>query len=185
MYHIKDDLREQKTAELLAETVRRLLTDQNKSLGTIAELCRESGVSRSTFYRHFDTYDDVLRYIADRRIREMLGAYLEHLRTAADPVSPARWYTMWILDNYRELVDLLRNGKSQLLIDAHVNALSDHAPALFPDMNPKSEEFLFFAYTRSYTAIGALQAWLKTGRKASAEELAGYMEKQLRFLNGT
>jgi len=185
MYHIKDDLREQKTAELLVEAARQQLLDRNKEPGTIAGLCRASGVSRSTFYRHFDSYDDVLRYIADVRMMEMTGAYLEHLRSSTNPVNPAMWYATWILDHYRELVALLRKGKSQLLIDAHVRALYDHAPALFPDMDPDSDEFMFFAYTRSYTAIGALQAWLKTGRKASAEELAGYMEKQLRFLNGT
>lgn len=183
MYHIKADLREQKTAELLIEAARKQLRDPQGPTGNITALCRASGVSRSTFYRHFDDYDDVLRYIADLRFNDLLTKYEEHLKTCAEPVSPARWYAGWFQKYSREVVGLLRNGKAPLLIDSHIRGLAAHAEYLFPNMDPASDEFYYFAYSRSYAAIGTLQAWLKTGRKATVDELAFYMEQQMKFLN--
>lgn len=68
MYHIKHDKRAESSVELICTAVLELL--ETKPLGeiTISDVQRRSTVSRSTFYRNFDSLEDVLALLCDRRL---------------------------------------------------------------------------------------------------------------------
>ncbi len=54
-----DDPRALRTRERLREALRRLVADEDFSHVGVAELCREAGVHRTTFYGHYDSVGDV------------------------------------------------------------------------------------------------------------------------------
>ncbi|GMA27153.1 TetR/AcrR family transcriptional regulator [Arenivirga flava] len=54
-----DDPRAVRTRERLREALRQLVADEDFSRVGVAELCREAGVHRTTFYGHYDGVGDV------------------------------------------------------------------------------------------------------------------------------
>ena len=71
MYHIKHDKRAESSVELICTAVLELL--ETKPLGeiTVSDVQRRSTVSRSTFYRNFDSLEDVLALLCDRGFDEI------------------------------------------------------------------------------------------------------------------
>lgn len=66
MYHIANDPRAKKSAALIAESVLTLSQETPADRVSIASIQRASSVSRSTFYRLFDTPVDVLLWQVDQ-----------------------------------------------------------------------------------------------------------------------
>ena len=66
MYHIKSDKRSHKSAALLCEGLAAMLREKSYQEITISDVCSHCGIARTTFYRLFDTLDDVLLYQFDR-----------------------------------------------------------------------------------------------------------------------
>lgn len=74
MYHIVNDARAKRSADLLVAATITLTNQKPLNELSIAELQRESTVSRSTFYRLFDTPADVLAYACDQMVSEIAAA---------------------------------------------------------------------------------------------------------------
>lgn len=71
MYHIAHDVRAQKSADLLVNATIALANQKPFNTISISELQRLSSVSRSTFYRLFDTPVDVLAYACEQMTAEI------------------------------------------------------------------------------------------------------------------
>lgn len=72
--------RTKRAQDAIALAMRELMSEKPFSDITITELCTRSGVSRPTFYRHFDATEDVIHYYAyeiindmDARVQQLLG----------------------------------------------------------------------------------------------------------------
>lgn len=68
---MKKDLRIAVTKRMIKEALIRLLEAKPLDKIKINELCEASGVNRATFYRHYETLQDVLREIEIEFIRQM------------------------------------------------------------------------------------------------------------------
>ncbi len=68
---MKQDLRVSVTKQMIHKALLRLL--ENKSIDKIkvSELCAESGVNRATFYRHYETIQDILHEMEADLIQRM------------------------------------------------------------------------------------------------------------------
>lgn len=62
MYHIKEDKRSLRSAQLIYQGLLDCLEEKEFQQISISDIQRKSFVSRSTFYRLFDTLNDVLDY---------------------------------------------------------------------------------------------------------------------------
>lgn len=60
------------TKRLLKEGLLRLLEKKELAKINVTELCRESGVNRATFYKHYGCPDDVLADIKEQFLQELL-----------------------------------------------------------------------------------------------------------------
>lgn len=72
MYHIKDDLRSQKTAQKIYRSIRRILWTKPLSEITITDIKNDCGVSRSSFYRNFDNILDPMTMKLDQFIQDYM-----------------------------------------------------------------------------------------------------------------
>lgn len=72
----RDDHRVVITKRLLKESLLQLLQKKELNDITVTELCREAGINRATFYRHYKIPKDVLM--------EILQELLDHLRQQMD-----------------------------------------------------------------------------------------------------
>lgn len=186
MYHIKNDPRQKKSAQLLSDATVLLLRkagearEEDGAALTISGICQEAGVSRSTFYRLFDTTDDVLAFLCDSVFDAILSECAEKKKAGA-AFSPAEVYGKWLTAYQNCLAGLLRLGKLHVLMEAHRKALYQYADTLFPDMDKTSNEFVFFSEMRSGVLLGAVRAWLRTGQETPIAEIIQFCNTQLRF----
>ena len=75
MYHIKSDRRSQASANELARGLNVCLKSMPLSTITVSDLHRITGISRATFYRLFDTIEDVLVYQCDQMLTKVLDSW--------------------------------------------------------------------------------------------------------------
>ena len=68
---MKQDLRVAVTKRMIQEALIRLLENKPIDKIKVNELCEESGINRATFYRHYETLQDILREIEADVIRAM------------------------------------------------------------------------------------------------------------------
>lgn len=74
----KEDHRSRVTKSIIRESLLRLM--ESKSVGSIsvAELCREAGISRSTFYSHYNVPEDVLESIQSEVVEQLVAPSFEN-----------------------------------------------------------------------------------------------------------
>lgn len=188
MYHISHDRREQKSAEALVAAALQILLGEDPQKLTVSLLSREAGCSRTTFYRLFDDPDDVLQYGADRTFLEMVGGYVDLIKRSEklglSVPAPTQWYAEAFRKNADAIAAMYRIGKSDVLLRAHKTALRKYAPVLYPDLDPDSDEFVFFVDMRTSVLMGAVAAWVETGQKASVSDIERHAARHLRYLIG-
>ena len=65
MYHVSNDIRSKKSAELIWEGMETCLQEKSLDKLRITDIYQKSFVSRATFYRLFDSVQDVIAYKCD------------------------------------------------------------------------------------------------------------------------
>ena len=187
LYHIANDQRERKSAAKLSDAAQRILLSREPQKLSVSLLSAEAGVSRTTFYRLFDEPDDVLRYTADETFRRILPGYVDLIERAKQHdlsvPNPRSWYEEGVRKNAGVIAGIIRSGKSDILRTAHKKALREFAPVLFPDLDPGTDEFLFFIEMRAAVFIASMTAWVETGERASMEDIRRYAARQLKFFS--
>lgn len=187
LYHIANDQRERKSAAKLSAAAERILLSREPQKLSVSLLSAEAGVSRTTFYRLFDEPDDVLKYMADETFRKIIQGYVDLIDRAQkhnlSVPNPLSWYEEGVRKNAGIIAGIIHSGKSDILRSAHKKALTEYAPILFPDLDPGTDEFLFFMEMRAAVFIASMTAWVETGERASMEDIRRYAARQLKFFS--
>lgn len=78
MYRVNGDPRSVKSCELIYEGLKGLLKERSYRLESISvtDITRRSQVGRATFYRHFDSSLDVLRWVSNREVEHAFSNIL-------------------------------------------------------------------------------------------------------------
>lgn len=175
MYHIKEDRRSQASAESISRGLQKCLKTMPLKNITVSDIHRASGVSRATFYRLFDTPDDVLHYQFERMARE-LEAYQDSENHLVDTIAQGM--------QYHELIRaLVENRRFDLLFEATEKSFQrlDRRNSLFPEkLEPVEREYLMTHLSMSMVAI--LITWVRNGRRESPEDVAAHLRKCFRIL---
>lgn len=173
MYHIQPDKRAQKSAALILEGLQRCMADKRYESVTITDICMSSTVSRATFYRLFDTKDDVISwgmdlFIADfctrisgRSMREKLESYF-----AAWMANPDLLDLITVIR--REDISRENRRKRIRLLEQHfmMMSLSDHHVMIL-----------------AAAMVSLLTDWTQSGRKESPAELTDVFMRVIGDLN--
>ena len=187
LYHISNDQRERKSAAKLSAAAERILLSREPQKLSVSLLSAEAGVSRTTFYRLFDEPDDVLKYMADETFRKIIQGYVDLIDRAQkhnlSVPNPLSWYEEGVRKNAGIIAGIIHSGKCDILRSAHKKALTKYAPILFPDLDPGTDEFLFFMEMRAAVFIASMTAWVETGERASMEDIRRYAARQLKFFS--
>ena len=168
MYHIKNDKRAVHSAECIKDAIIKQLKSKPITEIGVSEIAQESKVSRSTFYRLFDTPTDVLKYICDTLIEEI------HENYSTSHATDKRGFVLNTLRFWMSHSDILeailRSGRSDILQnsmekmteeDTHVNFLSN--------LNETETKYIRAYHAAALCSI--LFVWASLGKKETAEEL--------------
>lgn len=168
MYHIKNDKRCIKSAGRIGEALRELLSEKPLSDITVTDIQKRSGAGRSTFYRLFDNTDDVLLYLAEEELREMVRKYRE-----LEWTDFTEHMIRNIMSESRVILNVTSSGKMHVISKALRNDLTREAEA---------DRYEFDNLSRYMIAIfiggciSLVTAWDENGREEPVDELAQMMQ---------
>ena len=143
-----------------------LLREKKLADISVSELTEMAGVGRVSFYRNYQTKEDILREESDRLIQEWGKLYEANPESAPETLFPS------LFDFYREHRDfyttLYEAGMSTIMMDTIISTIQ-----ITPEM-PNLE-----AYMKSFWAYGIygwMLEWIKRGMQESGSELIGLFQ---------
>ena len=170
------------TRRLLKEGMLRLLREKDSDKITISELCREAGVNRATFYRHYGIPRDVLMDIQKDLFHDMQKELpvlnsMENIRRAIEKMCV-------YLDRNKELLRLLILNNSDTDFANFINEIYMEVweeykqMSILKDLGQEDIRLIML-----YCAGGSyfiLRSWVMGNIPRSAKEMADYVYGMLR-----
>jgi len=171
MYHIKKDKRCLKSAEAITGGLEVMLQHKNYADISISDILRVSRVGRATFYRLFDTVDDVVVYKIDQIMQEIMNDYRQ-----VPYEEFTRGFLKMLFVRSGEWINIVSAGRMDLIIHSMRNSLEN---MLEHDQVPKDSEADYRLAVFSGAALSLIVAWNEKGREESIDELASVLDKYL------
>lgn len=151
------------TRECLKKAMVRLLNEKEFQKISITELVTVAGVSRTAFYRNYDSKENLLADV-NASVRNYLAESILHLKDAKTVLKKSQLMTDILLElqaNSRDLIQLLNIGLSLLT--------HEQIEAIIAADNQRTN----YVNVACVTAIVSIMTrWLKTGMAEPAEEIS-------------
>lgn len=169
MYHISNDKRAVKSAELIGQGMLKCLQAKNFENITVTDVQKSATVGRATFYRLFDNTADVLSYLCDG-IFEQAGKEYKRLTETNAEQTTLTFIRIWI-KNKVLLKAIVDSNRTDFIFRAHMKYLTPSKDDFFPgnEMDEVQTVYLMTVLTACTSAI--LTAWLANDGKETAEQL--------------
>lgn len=154
--------------EHITDALLKLLRDKPVGNISISELCGLAGTGRASFYRNYDSKEDILRRYIHKIFKEWTG---EADKKENRPLSELLGLLFAHFEKHKDFYSLLNERNLTYLLKDVVIELC----------GPKPEHCKEEAYTKAYAAYalyGWIEVWFQRGMQESAEEIAGMFKNQ-------
>lgn len=180
MYHIANDKRAKKSADLIADGLLACLEEKHFENITISDINKKSYVSRSTFYRLFDNTMDVISYLCDRMFEDLIETFSDRVWTQED--NPIVLFFEQIM-KHDLLIDILTKGnRVDILYDTHMKYNQYFYRYYLDNMNLKEDEAKYVVGILSSSLCSFITTWSAEGKKDSAEQLYKRIQNSFRII---
>lgn len=178
MYHIANDPRARKSAELIAQSVLALSKNKPADRLSIAAIQRASSVSRSTFYRLFDTPVDVLLWQMD----QLFAGFVRELPKQGTRNAVLFSFFQTIMEHAELFAALEKCNRLDALAQNHRRYFKDMGSLLgIPSqLEEASREYLIDIM--SYLLPVAISTWIHRGQKDTPEKVYHYFWQSIRTI---
>ena len=181
MYHIKNDRRAIRSSEMLYDALVVLMGQKKFEKIKVSDLIKEAGVGRATFYRHFDTIEDILRMRSDQTIDSLLTYLISYrqrhnIKDRWELLKPFLRY--FYLDS--TIVELLIQAERvHILQTSFYKRIEPIKQQLIKigllDVAP---EYIDYGVAiRVAVPISILTQWVKSGKQQAPDELANELNR--------
>lgn len=174
MYHIKNDQRAVRSAEMLYYGLAKLVQETPFDTIKVKDLVAVAHVGRTTFYRNFDTIEDVLRLRCDQ-VAEALLSYLheyhqkhpdESSMTLLKPV--LRYFYL-----HSEFIEVLIKAKHiHIFEESLINLFSSFKPLFRAFFGVEEDYVEYIMHIRIASLVKILTLWIETGKQQTPDDLA-------------
>ncbi len=180
------DKRESKTRSALYEAFRICLLSKDYSEISVTDLLNQSGISRSTFYAHFKSKEDVLKGVCDEIFDHVFAATHkkeeDHDFSSSSSFDYKRMIThvFYHFFDEKELIQtILKSEAAPIFVEALKKrslpllgaAVKSHT--YYKDGIP--EEMQIHQLSESFVSL--IRFWVEGGCSLTPEELTNYFEK--------
>lgn len=180
---MKSDLRVTLTRRLLKEGLLRCLQDKPLSKITVADLCRESGVHRGTFYNHYETPSDILRDVAWEYASRLQAIYEGNRSLGGDKALVA---CLTMLAGQRDELKILfsENAENNLagcgleIVHDLLRRQNSTKPDAVEVQRFDGDDFLRMIITSSAT-FGLILIWISQDVPKTPEEIAALLRETI------
>lgn len=184
MYHLKEDMRTEKSAELLYEALTRCMKKKEFDKITISELSKESTVSRATFYRNFDEVIDILYWKCDRLFQSVLTAFVASKPDLSQADGLIRYVFSFWMKHTDILEILIERGRVDIIYNSFLNNADVVMDYLLENLRLPEWNSRYFISTRVGIFVGIFHAWIMGGKQESAKELTEILNQQVLATKG-
>ena len=175
----KEDLRVRRTKKALFDAFLKLLGEKSFDEITINELCDTAGIRRATFYKHYsDKFDFLTAYtgvLRDNFDRQMIKLGKPTL-TPEYYVAYAKRLVGFISENSAAIDNLIKSNMFPtlltIILEQNYKDTCERLSASAAAGMKLGASVEVTASMASGAVAAAIYAWLKTGKKKSADELA-------------
>lgn len=182
MYHIKSDKRSQSSAEEIVRGLQACLKEKPLKSITVTDIFRATGISRATFYRLFDTPEDVLIYQLDQMTEDTTAVYESQAQLSSAQLMESN-ITLG-LQNHEFLRALVENGRHDLLFQYTEKSFRklDAAKTIFPQNMDALEREYIIAHL-SMALVATQITWARNGQQETAKELMHYLKRYIQIMS--
>ena len=185
-YNLDMDKRLAKTRESLYEAFRLCLLEKDYESISVSDILSKSGVSRSTFYAHFSSKEDVLKGVLGEIFDHVFSPTHEKEKDHDFSMSPSFDYSRMITHVFYHFYDERELIKAILLSKASsifVESLKEHSLPLISACVKSHTYFKedipldmqIHQLTESFVSL--IRFWVESGCLLSPEELTEYFNK--------
>ncbi|MGN0035027.1 MAG: hypothetical protein ACI364_04810, partial [Coriobacteriales bacterium] len=182
MYHVKNDARSLKSAEMFYQGLLVCLETTPLDKVSVIDVQRASGAGRSTFYRNFDAVVDILQWKCDARFSEAIDRY-------AASVEQGRHENLllFMLRYWMKRSDVIEALLAAGRVDVVYRSFLDSRSVVKTHLQNRGAAAPDERLDRYFTAVSAglfisiMDAWIAGGKKENPEQVARVVLLQSRF----
>lgn len=179
MYHIKEDKRAYRSAELIYQGLLECMQEKDFDKISITDIQRTSTVGRATFYRNFDSVIDVLFWKCDLEYKKAMQNYICMASHSSDPNEFFVYFFHYWMEHF-EILDLLVGlGRYDIVFQCHYNNAAVLQNYFRERYLLPSTHFEYYMSMRIGAFLGILITWSRSGQKETAEELVEILKADL------
>jgi AcrR family transcriptional regulator len=174
MYHIKNDQRAIRSAEMLYDGLGKLMREIPFSAIKVKDLVEAANVGRTTFYRNFDEIEDILRLRCDQVFDGLIVYLIEYtqkhgkgsLTTLLKPL--LRYFYL-----HSEIIELLMIARRLDIAQSSFHRVAEPFKIRARTLFDVEEEYIDYGVAiRIGFTTSILVHWIGTGKKQAPDELA-------------
>ena len=187
MYHIKNDRRAKRSAETIYAALVTLMAEKQFEAISVSELVKRAHIGRATFYRNFDTIEDVLRW----RCEQIVGEMIDYVRSdrPSQPVdkqfSVLRPMLRFFYLNSSIVELVIQANRTDILQAAFQREIEQYTPRLLERLDVPAEYVDYWPVIRSSMAVTILVQWVKHGKKETPDALADGLSELMSQMSKT
>ncbi len=185
MYHIKEDLRAEKSSELLYQGVMECLKTKDFDKVSISDITKISTVSRATFYRNFDQVIDILYWKCDRMFHELLTSYVGHNPDLKQAESLIRYVFSYWMKHTEILEVLIEQNRIDIIYNSFLSNAEIVMNYIYENSSLSKLNYEYFMASRVGIFIGTIQTWIKNGKQESLDDIVLILENQAKVIENT
>ncbi|MFA7672917.1 MAG: TetR/AcrR family transcriptional regulator [Clostridia bacterium] len=179
MYAVNDNVQAIESRNRITEALLALMKQYPYKEITITQICQEAQIVRQTYYRNFDSKDDILKLYLDN----MIQLYFRDFYKAEDVHYQLKNFFAYMLKR-KEFLSLVSGNSLFFMIDERI---SDNVTKFlnFRQLTTISE-LKYEKYVTGFiasTICSLLSLWVDNGFSESPEMLSGLAQKFLGGLN--
>ncbi len=181
MYHISNDKRAQKSAELIWQGMEHCLREKCFSKLRVSDINQRSYISRATFYRLFDSLQDVLVYACDQIYLQLAEAVKsEEILSKQDffLLLAKKWMEQDIL-----IQTLVENNLTGILYETHMKNRSFMKAIFLKDTALSEKESDYMVSLLANIIPAAMNTWYQHGKSESPAEVYQAVSQSLNIIS--
>jgi AcrR family transcriptional regulator len=166
-----------KSAALICDGLAKALNTTSYDDISIADVCRPNGIARTTFYRLFDTLDDVLLYQFDTLFKDSIAKYTED----EDPGKSFARTILEIATHNKALVSaIVASGRSDLFSASTIS----NEDSILKNVNLQitKKDSLYCTAMLTQLAYAVISIWVNTGCHESTAQLYQIMKREIKLI---
>ena len=150
-----------------------LLKEKPISKISIEELTKKADVGRATFFRHFDSKEDLLSY-------RLVEIYKEYMGDSFDASYSDIEHSIKFFNYYRDTLEL-----HLLLLNNNLDSviLEGFRKVLIPLEEQSDTDSIYTTFFTAYGLFGVILKWIKNGCKENSEEMGKLCRDLLSYSN--